>query len=120
MRGCDDASVQGALYLTRSDAETVSFVAAPRSHSAHWPSLAAKARSKRKHWLLLEEVCDDDGDGDSVKRAVMDSAHRIHVPRNAFVAWNSRVFHQNCDALQKSKSKAKQSIKRIASFICMA
>ena len=119
IKGWDFRSIQGALYFTETNEETVSFIASPKSHSKYWKKLAEKTKTKTKHWILLNEIGnDDDEECNKIKQDIMSSSYRIHVPKNGFLLWNSKVFHQNGDALKPNKNR--KEIKRIASFICMA
>eukprot|EP01084_Bolivina_argentea_P174643 302515_1 len=119
--GWDYLSIQGALYYTETNKNTISFVCCPESHIKYWNKLSKKARTKVKHWMLIHDMCNNNPNDEELKKIkqnIMDSAYRIHVPKNSFLLWNSKVFHQNCDSLVEKKNNI--NMKRIASLICMA
>eukprot|EP01083_Nonionella_stella_P159669 521076_1 len=120
--GWDYKSIQGALYLTETNQYTVSFIASPESHTKYWDKLAQKTKTKTKHWVMLNQEHEDDAEYTQMKSDIMNDSYRIHVPKNSFLMWNSKVFHQNQDAMESTtdENEASDVMKRILSFICMA
>eukprot|EP01084_Bolivina_argentea_P174642 302514_1 len=117
--GWDYLSIQGALYYTETNKYTVSFICSPQSHIKHWHKLAVKARTKLKHWILLDNDEKMDDEYIKMKQEIIDNSFRIHVPKNSFLLWDSKIFHQNGDCISNNNGN-KDEMKRIASFICMA
>eukprot|EP01084_Bolivina_argentea_P251449 421717_1 len=57
IKGWNYNSIQGALYYTNTNKETVSFVCCPGSHKKYWNEIAMNSKIKKKHWLLIDEFC---------------------------------------------------------------
>ena len=115
LEGWNQQSIQGALYYTDVNSDTVSFVCVPGSHKK-WKYIAENNKTEKGHQMMLENIKND-----KLKKEILENAYRIHLNKNSFLLWNAKTFHQNCDTLSKKKTKNNQlKIKRIASFISMS